>query len=266
MAHAVPFYRKVLRALGIAEVPFLVGGTYAMARHTHIDRPTKDLDLMIRRSDWPATAHALRASGLYTRLPFPHWLGKAISGDAEVDVIFSSGNGVAVVDDDWFARGIPARVLGFQVSLCAPEELLWSKAFVMERERFDGADVLHLTLTAGASFDWSRLFHLFRGHERVLLAHLLLFGYVYPGEASIVPAFVLEHLAAAPIASPIPHTRLCRGTLLSRAQYLVDIEKWGYADARLPPFGKITPRENAIWTRAIRAHWSRRKPTARKRD
>jgi hypothetical protein len=257
MAHPVAFYRDVLRALRDADLPFLIGGTYAMARYTHIDRATKDLDLMIRRDDWPAIARALRAAGIYTRLSFPHWLGKAILGKAQVDIIFNSGNALVSVDDSWFARAVPARVLGFSVLLCPPEELLWSKSFVMERERFDGADVLHLVLTMGRVLDWQRLCDRFRGHERVLLAHLILFGYVYPGEMRIIPEWVLRRLLRAPDVVPAG-TRLCRGTLLSRAQYLVDVEKWGYTDARTPPFGRLSARENAIWTNAIRAHWSRR--------
>jgi selenocysteine lyase/cysteine desulfurase len=45
--------------------------------------------------------------------------------------------------------------------------------------------------------------------------------------------------------------RICRGPLLSRAQYLVDIEEWGYADARLGPHGVMTEAEVARWTAAI---------------
>ena len=151
MDSPVAFYREVLRALRDAEVPFLIGGTYAMARYTHIDRATKDLDLMIKPADWPLVARTLRAAGIYTRLPFPHWLGKAIHGKAQVDIIYSGGNALTRVDDVWFERALPARVLGFQVLLCPPEEMLWSKAFVMERERYDGADVLHIILRAGRS-------------------------------------------------------------------------------------------------------------------
>lgn len=35
-------------------------------------------------------------------------------------------------------------VLGIPVQLCPPEEMLWSKSYVMERERYDGAEVMHL--------------------------------------------------------------------------------------------------------------------------
>jgi hypothetical protein len=257
----VAFYRTVIVTLRRAGLPFLVGGAYAMARHTGIDRPTKDLDLMIRPRDWPAAARALRRAGIHTRLVFPHWLGKAVDGTAEVDVIFSSGNALTDVDEACFARAAPARVLGFRLPVCAAEDLLWTKAFVMERERFDGADVLHLILRSGRSFDWPHLLARFRGHERVLLAHVTLFGYVYPTESDVIPRWVVRRLLAAPIAPAVPGVRVCRGTLLSREQYLVDVRAWGFADARLPPFGHLTPRAQLIWTRAIGTTW----PPARRR-
>jgi hypothetical protein len=54
-----------------------------------------------------------------------------------------------------------------------------------------------------------------------------------------------------------PARRICRGTLTSRAQYLVDIERWGYEDARLAPHGSMTDDEASIWTAAIDAEVSR---------
>lgn len=47
-----------------------------------------------------------------------------------------------------------------------------------------------------------------------------------------------------------PADRVCKGTLLSRTQYLVDIECWGYEDARLIPRGNLTREEIAHWTEA----------------
>jgi len=51
--------------------------------------------------------------------------------------------------------------------------------------------------------------------------------------------------------------RICRGTLISRAQYLVDLELWGYEDARLAPHGSMSEEEASIWTAAIDAAASR---------
>ncbi|MBA2721993.1 MAG: hypothetical protein H0U56_03655 [Methylibium sp.] len=44
---------------------------------------------------------------------------------------------------------------------------------------------------------------------------------------------------------------MCQGTLLSREQYLDDIEEQGLRDARLAPLGQMAPREVAVWTEAI---------------
>jgi hypothetical protein len=44
---------------------------------------------------------------------------------------------------------------------------------------------------------------------------------------------------------------LCRGTILSRAQYLFDLENKGYLDARLAPSGTMSPEQVEQWTAAI---------------
>jgi hypothetical protein len=51
--------------------------------------------------------------------------------------------------------------------------------------------------------------------------------------------------------TPAPVTRLCQGTILSREQYLVDVEQWGYEDARLLPHVAMGPDDIAHWTAAI---------------
>ena len=72
--------------------------------------------------------------------------------------------------------------------------MIWSKAFIQERERFDGADVIHLLRETGPSLDWPRLLMRFGDHWRVLLSHLILFGFVYPDKRQNVPAWVMDEL------------------------------------------------------------------------
>ena len=57
------------------------------------------------------------------------------------------------VDDAWFPRSEPVQLFGVNVRVAPAEELLWSKAFVMERERFDGADIQHIILACGDRLD-----------------------------------------------------------------------------------------------------------------
>jgi hypothetical protein len=116
--------------------------------------------------------------------------------------------------------------------------------------------VLHLIRARADGMDWERLRHHFRGHEAVLLAHLILFRYVYPSERHRIPSWLTRDLSQTE-ARTVRGRKVCRGTYLSRAQYLVDVEQWGYADARLPPFGDMSRRHLQLWTNAIDTQRSR---------
>jgi hypothetical protein len=248
-------YRHVLEALREGGVEFLVGGAYAFTRYTGIERSTNDFDVFVRYTDRHRALEVLADAGFDTEETFPHWLAKAFWGDDFVDIIYSSGNGVAPVDDGWFAHAPDADVLGLRVKISPPEEMLWSKAFVMERERYDGADVIHLLRAGAATLDWDRLLHRFGSYWRVLLSHLVLFGFVYPGERARIPRRVMDtllaRLAGELDASDADVAKLCQGTVVSRQQYLVDVQEWGYTDGRLRPCGNMTAEEIAHWTAAI---------------
>ena len=251
---AVRFYRDVLQLLNERKVGYLVGGAYAFARYTGIERHTKDLDLFLRRSDFQLVADALRAAGLRTELTHPHWIGKAFSADLFVDLIFGGGNGEAEVDELWFEHAVESRLFGVPVRLCPAEEMIWSKSWVMERERFDGADVNHLILQRGKDLDWNRLLLRFGEHWRVLLFHVIAFGFSYPSDRDLVPREVVEKLVArlaGELADGSGRDRVCNGTLLSRAQYLVDIDQWNYFDGRITPRGRMNEKEVEHWTAAI---------------
>jgi hypothetical protein len=242
------FYVRALALLDEAKVPFLVGGGYAMAHYTGIVRHTKDLDVFCRPADRDRALAALAAGGYDTDLCWPHFLAKALHGDAFIDLIYRSGNGLCEVDDEWFKHARNGHVLCVPVKLCPIEETLWSKAFVMERDRFDGADVNHLILHHGDHVDWQRLLRRFAGYERVLLAHLILFGFVYPSEQNRVPEDVIDRLERAVRSEPPTAERLCRGTLLSKFMYLTDVGDAGYEDVRLPPRGIMTPADITHFT------------------
>jgi hypothetical protein len=249
---AASFYAAALSLLDRAGIPYLVGGAYAFASYSRVSRDTKDFDIFLMPDDLPRALAVFERSGCNATLPFPHWLGKVHSGDHVMDLIFSSGNGVARVDQSWFEHAVDADVLGRRVRLCPPEEMIWSKAYVQERERFDGADVMHLIRALGPTLDWGRLIARFGDHWRLLLSVVVLFGFVYPDQRRQIPSWVLsELLLRLDREGPEPEAHVCNGTLLSREQYLVDLEQFGYADARVQPLGRMTEEETKIWTDAI---------------
>jgi predicted nucleotidyltransferase len=237
-----------LRVLHERGIQFLVGGTFAFTKFTGAIRATKDLDLFVMESDVDRTLKALGDAGFETSLPFPHWLAKASTPELAVDVIFASGNGVARVDADWFRHAAEVVLFGIPVKLSPIEELIWSKSFVMERERFDGADVLHLLRARGHVIDWPRLIARFGDYLLVLGAHLLLFRFAYSDADQLIPAWVFNQVLGA--HAPASDAPTCFGTLLSREQYLGDVAQLGYADARLSR-GHMDPDALRIWTDAI---------------
>jgi hypothetical protein len=248
---ASDFYVDALTRLVDARVPFLVGGSFAYSRYSKIDRDTKDFDIFLKREDVRRASDVFEAAGYHTELPFPHWLGKVHWGDHFMDLIFSSGNGVARVDDQWFEHAVNHEILGMPLRLCPPEEVLWSKAFVQERERFDGADVIHLFRELGPTLNWTRLLARFGDHWRVLFGSIVMFGFVYPDCRDRVPAWVTDELLRRLREEPNERqNHICNGTLLSREQYLHDL-RLGYCDARAVPNGSMTCNEIRTWTASI---------------
>src|SRR6266542_2897279 len=229
------FHLKSVTALQDANVPFLIGGAYVVEVYAGVSRRTKDFDLYVRPNHVEAALKALACAGYATDLTFPHWLAKAKRGRDYVDLIFRAGNGLCEVDDSWFQRAHDDELLGLHVKLCAPEEMIWMKAYIMERERYDGADVAHILESCAEKLDWPHLLRRFGPDWRLLLSHLVLFGYIYPSERGRVPVAIMDALISRlrNENSVSGSDRLCRGTLLSREQYLWDVEERGFRDARL---------------------------------
>jgi Uncharacterised nucleotidyltransferase len=245
------FYREGITILQKTTIPFLVSGAFALEKYTGIRRRTKDLDIFLRKEDIDRALRAFAKAGYRAELTFTHWLGKVyhpVSKDY-IDLIFSSGNGLCTVDADWFKHAVPGTMLEIPVQFPAPEEIIWQQAFIMERERYDGADVAHLLRATAPNIDWKRLLRRFDTHWRVLWAHLILFDYIYPGERAKVPRWVHRKFflrCEEDAREPFLEQSACHGTFLSRMQYRTDIERWGYRDPRLPSV--MTSREVANWT------------------
>lgn len=252
MPSARAFYEEVLRALIEAEVPFVVGGAFALKHYAGIARDTKDLDIFLEASAVPSALRALEEAGYETDTTFPHWLAKAYSGGHFVDLIFSSANGLCPVDEAWFKHASKCTMWGIPVLLCPIEEVIWTKSFVMERERFDGADIAHLIEARGETIDWQRLLARFGEQWRVLLGHLVFYTFVFPDRREVVPRWVIHELTGRlQRERHAERDHVCRGTLVSREQYLPDLQERGYSDARLPPHGDLAPEHIDYWTAAI---------------
>jgi hypothetical protein len=224
-----------LRSLVDRNVPFVVAGAYAFFEYTGIFRDTKDLDIFLCQRDLDAAFEALQAAGFRTEVTEPHWLAKGFKGDYFVDLIYSSGNGIAVVDDLWFKYATKGTVMGIPCLLAPPEEIIWSKGFVNERERYDGADVNHIIHACGETMDWKRLMWRFDRYWEVLFSHIMLYLFAYPSDRSRVPAWVVRECCRRTLQdlqSGDWEERICRGNLISRVQYRYDYEHHRFENGR----------------------------------
>ncbi len=246
------FYESTLRLLTSSGIRFVVGGAFALKHYAGIARDTKDLDVFLERGELGRAIAVLKRAGYDAEVAFPHWLGKAYCGTHFVDFIFSSANGLCPVDGAWFEHATKCTMWGVPVLLCPIEEVIWTKCFVMERERFDGADIYHLIEAKGDTIDWRRLVARFGDEWRILLGHLVFYSFVFPDRREVIPHWVLDELTARlQHERHAERDRVCRGTLVSREQYLVDLRERGYADARVPPHGGVPTEHIDFWTDAI---------------
>ncbi|QEC52916.1 nucleotidyltransferase family protein [Anseongella ginsenosidimutans] len=225
------FYQETLKLLEEKGFPFLIGGAYALKEHTGVFRDTKDLDILCSAGECPRILKFLSGKGILTETTDARWLAKAFKNEHYIDFIFSSANNLSPVDDTWFAHKVPGSLYGVPVSFTAPEELIWSKIYVQNRERYDGADVNHLILKKGREMDWRRLMMHMEQHWQLLLAQLLNFQFVYPGERDNIPRWLFNELlkrAGEQYDLPAPVDKICRGPLLENNEYNADIIEWGY--------------------------------------
>ena len=232
-AEAGAFYDEAIRRLAETGIPHLLAGTFALSAYTGISRQTKDLDIFCKAGDYPRILAHFQQLGYAVEIEDDRWLGKVFKGKHFFDVIFASANGAMPISDLWFEHAQRTEAFGVPVSVVGPTELIWSKCFIQQRHRFDGADIAHLLLRAHDQVDWVRLLDYMEAHWEVLLVHLLNFRWIFPTERQIVPAWLLDELLdrlAAQRGLPAPQTKVCRGRMLSQADYEIDVKLWGFAD------------------------------------
>lgn len=228
-------YREALVALNKSGIQFAVGAAFARYVYTSIWRQTKDLDVFVRPEDLRAALDALEQAGFETEIRDRGWLAKAWKDGSFLDLIFGSGHGQFPIDDSSFEGMVQDKVLGIPANLISIEEMIASAAYVAGRNRFDGPEVIHLIRSTQGKLDWQRIISRMRENRELLLWHLILFDYVYPGHSNYLPKELMAELFSERQEAwkkRRPNAKAFRGTLLDPFSYTVDVEDWGYEDRR----------------------------------
>ena len=225
-------YRDILLEMNRAGVPYAIGGAFALREHTGIWRTTKDVDLFLPPQETALALTHLRRQGFHTCIEDSVWLAKIKRGEYFVDLITGLSNACILVDPNWIIRAVSGQVLGIPCKILAAEEMIVSKLFVTRRERFDGADLVHLIRSCAATLDWDHLLRLTGPHWHLLYWNLVLFAYAHPAHTDIVPERVWKQLAGL-FESQVMHPRKnapFRGSLIDPKMFAIDVDEWGERD------------------------------------
>jgi hypothetical protein len=175
---------EVLRLMTDAKIEALLGGGLGLSAYMPLRRRTKDLDFYVRPGDRDRTVALLDKAGFtdyHDQLPYDRsWIYRGIRGEVIVDIIWSFANHLTEVDDEWFIHSRSAPFDGFDLHVMPPEELIWAKLFVLQRDRSDWPDLLNLLYYTGPDLNWERLRARLGPNEPLLEGLLSVFNWLCP--------------------------------------------------------------------------------------
>lgn len=223
-------YQKVIAAARAQGLHFALGGAFAVATYTGRWRNTKDLDFYVLPQDREAMIAAVTSTGMqdyYDQLPYDRsWIYRAHHGDIIVDVIWAMANTPIDVDEAWLARGPQIDLRGELLPIIPPEELIWAKLFVLQKDRSDWPDVFNLLYATGPQLDWEHLLARLGAEEAPLLIGALnVFAWLSPHRARQLPTWLWDRLRLpVPDEDPLPEaTMRWRAALLDSRPWFIPV-------------------------------------------
>jgi len=188
----------VLTALNELGLPYVLGGGHAVNRHGGPWRNTKDLDVFVPPEDRQTVIDCLTSMGFadyYSVWPYDReWIYRGHKGNKIVDVIWQSANKIGVVDPAWRERAVPGVMAGVPTWFASAEDLIWLKAFIVQRERCDWPDILNLIAATEGRLNWRWLVDRFGPHGVLLQSVIHLFDWTCPDKAPYIPAAIRQEL------------------------------------------------------------------------
>ncbi|MGB9586543.1 MAG: hypothetical protein ACPL7O_00035 [Armatimonadota bacterium] len=211
-------FRLALEILNSSEIPYVVGGAYALHFYTGVYRDTHDLDIYLEEKYVQKSINALSSVGFkdYGEMApgDRDWIYHAVKRDVLVDLIWQPPNGLHPVDESFYARGPVGEFAGVPVRFLPPDELAWAKVFTLNRHRCDWPDLFSLIRSSVPGFDWYHLLQKMDDHWPLLLAFVIVYDWAYPAEAYRIPNDIRLELLRRKAESPMPESRPTREVIL----------------------------------------------------
>jgi hypothetical protein len=195
-------YAKAIQAVRSAGVPFLLGGGFALASFTGRWRDTKDIDFYIKPGHRELVVAALSKAGFkdyFNQRPNDRrWIYRSIRSGVIVDIIWAMANQRAQVDNVWFERAGQLELRGERLAIIPPEEMMWCKLYIMQRDHCDWTDVFNLLYSAGPRLDWAHLIERLEEDTPLLKAVLQVYAWLCPKYVLKLPKSLFKSLNLPP--------------------------------------------------------------------
>jgi hypothetical protein len=146
--------KKAAAALRDADIPFLLGGSFAAWAR---GGPTSDhdVDLLVKPEDAERAAQVLEQEGMRIERPPEGWLLKAWDGDVLVDLIFDPATGP--VTDEVIEHGEEREVLSTRMRVMALEDVMVTKLLALDETHLDFAGPLDIARPLREQVDWEEV-------------------------------------------------------------------------------------------------------------
>lgn len=201
-------YSRAIEAVRSAGVQFMLGGGFALAAFTGRWRDTKDIDFYILPQDRDKVVAALSKAGFedyFDERPYDRkWIYRSIRSGVIVDIIWAMANQRAQVDQAWFERAAGLELCGQSLKIVPPEELMWCKLYIMQRDHCDWTDVFNLLYAVGPKLDWAHLIERLEEDTPLLKGMLNVYGWLCPKYVLRLPKELWRLLG---VSAPKPISR-----------------------------------------------------------
>ncbi|HYO82581.1 MAG TPA: nucleotidyltransferase family protein [Bryobacteraceae bacterium] len=222
-------YKCVLEKLQREEIPFALGGGLALGVFTQKFRRSKDIDIYVEPQHRDRIIAMMTECGLedlYSKKEYVRdWIYRGHRDDVIVDAIWAMANRRAVVDRRWVEDGPTVQLFGGDYKVIPPEELMWSKLYVLQHDRCDWPDIMNLINATGPSLDWEHLIRRVAEDRPLVKGVLSVFSWLCPDRAATIPRRIWDSLGLAVpgYSEPDPEGRPSRKDLL-------DTRPWFFLD------------------------------------
>uniref|UniRef100_C6DZM6 Nucleotidyltransferase family protein n=1 Tax=Geobacter sp. (strain M21) TaxID=443144 RepID=C6DZM6_GEOSM len=207
-------YADFITEMARLNIPHAVGGGLAVSAYSACVRNTKDMDIYLLEKDSRQVVEMTRKLGFeeYTEVPYDRtWSYRCSRGGYIVDLLWKMLNGRSSIDEIWLTMGWDLVVREVPVKLLPVEELIWSKLYILRRDRADWPDILSLLYAHGDELDWDRLLGNLGADRLVLGGVVSLLRWFCPGMACRLPESIWAPMGLLPPAcstAEINHDRV----------------------------------------------------------